>query len=229
MIPILIVASHLGISVWDFIGVNSHLCVLPGQYCQDMNAVGSIATYFMPFNGLKVTYEKNAWRIAVTQDQPYPGLTRKFTGTFLPSSIPNYAYLPVVTEEEFSHIGPIGDTVFTLSPFQVWYVYNSNYSQYIGSITSSGYAFILDSYDFGGTIGLQRNILGIEHLGGYPQGAKDPAKAIRYERYLFVQGLGMVYAGGWEDGPCRQAPSLSSCTGNYSVPAPGATVWRYTN
>jgi hypothetical protein len=136
--------------------------------------------------------------------------------------MPRFAYLPVVTEADLARIGPVGDPVFLKQPFSVFQVLSGGMAyQYLGQITASGYAFIVDRYDFGGDLGVQNNVLGIEHLSGITGNTEN---GIRYERYLYVKGYGMAYAGGWEDANCRAG---ISCTGTYTNPVPGGFALPY--
>ncbi len=89
-----------------------------------------------------------------------------------------------------------------------------------GSITSSGKIFLIDTYDFGGDVGVQHDVLVYEGVGGYPTDAPlatiSPWGTMRMERYLFVKGKGYYQEDGIEDLDCRQNPSVKTCNGIYS-------------
>lgn len=89
-----------------------------------------------------------------------------------------------------------------------------------GSIVHSGKIFLLESYDFGGDVGVQQDVLVYEGLGGYPTDQPlsqvSAWNAIRMERYLFVKGKGYYQEDGIEDPDCRDSTSTTTCNGIYS-------------
>lgn len=92
---------------------------------------------------------------------------------------------------------------------------------------TSNRGFIVDSYDFGGNLGVQKNVFVIEGVGGTPTGATDPFKGMRFERYFVARGYGAVIEEGYEDTACVNNPTPASCQGSYSTPSPGRTPWNY--
>ncbi len=94
----------------------------------------------------------------------------------------------------------------------------------IGNIFHRTYAYVLSSYNFGGTLGTQSNVLVLEGesignlcLEGYVGGT-------RLERYMMVRGFGVVYAEGREDNDCISSPSPTTCDGVYSTLNPNPTA-----
>ena len=89
-----------------------------------------------------------------------------------------------------------------------------------GNITSSGKIFLLESYDFGGDVGVQQDVLVYEGVGGYPTDVPlaqlNPWGTMRMERFLFVKGKGYYQEDGIEDPDCRDTPSQQTCNGIYS-------------
>jgi hypothetical protein len=87
----------------------------------------------------------------------------------------------------------------------------------IGDILHRTWAFLLQSYNFGGNIGMQSNVLVVEgeSLGasfchdGFGGGS-------RFERYMYIRGLGLAYEEGWDNLACRMTPNAVNCNGVYA-------------
>ncbi len=85
---------------------------------------------------------------------------------------------------------------------------NASQPQLLGSIWHRQWAFVAPSINFGGTLGVQYNVLVIEHEGmdgNYNPIALGLNAGVRLERYWFVPGYGKVRQAGAEDSDCRSA------------------------
>jgi hypothetical protein len=86
----------------------------------------------------------------------------------------------------------------------------------IGDIWGRTWAYLLSSYNFGGTIGVQNNVLVVEgeSMGdgfchdGFGGGS-------RFERYMYARGLGLLYAEGRDNIACGNSPTAANCNGVY--------------
>jgi hypothetical protein len=94
-----------------------------------------------------------------------------------------------------------------------------------GSIFHRTWAYLLSSYNFGGNIGLQSNVLVIEaeSIGG-PTCREGLGGGTRLERYMYIRGLGLAYAEGRTNPACVAAPSVATCTGIYTQPDPNGSL-----
>jgi hypothetical protein len=98
----------------------------------------------------------------------------------------------------------------------------------IGNIWDRTWAYVLSSFDFGGDIGVQSNVLVYESeaigdsVSPYGFGGGE-----RLERYIFVRGFGIVYQEGQESSNCRSVHDAVHCDGSYPVAAPGPAWFRY--
>lgn len=240
--------ATLTINTWDYLidDPNQRVCIRP-SLCQSHGETTTGRGVYTRLDSLSVVYENNPLlkRIGVIKDGATAGPNspwlRCFTdkpGTcepaqYPPSAMPLTARLPVLAGSAVA-VGPpsgvtaAGQDEFTFKTFWVTPINPSSCQPgpSAGQIRHSQKLFIVDSYDFGGTIGVRLNVFVLEEVAGYPAGATDPWKGTRLERYWFDRNLGMVREDGWEDRDCRDAPSLQTCDGVYDRGVPGNSTWR---
>jgi hypothetical protein len=95
----------------------------------------------------------------------------------------------------------------------------------IGTIWVRTWAYLLSSYNFGGTIGTQNNVLVVEGESMGVGVCRDGfGGGSRFERYMYARGLGMLYAEGRDNVACASSPTATNCNGAYSTLNPAAPL-----
>jgi hypothetical protein len=101
-------------------------------------------------------------------------------------------------------------------------------TSFIGNIYHRAWAYVLSSYNFGGTLGTQNYVLVLEDesVGDLvsPYGFVGGS---RLERYVFARGFGLTYAEGEKNAACSAANNATNCNGTYTTPDPGPATLSY--
>jgi hypothetical protein len=232
---------NLAVTTWDYIaGDQGQMrCLTRGGLCQSTLFTSPTRALYTRSDGLGFVYERDSKRVAVVSDMQAGVWERVFTGSvtsttpgrYDPSYMPVTANLPIVPASTFveTRVTLAGTRTFQ---FQGFFVHGVDPTTCAvggswGQIITSSWFFILDSFDFGGDLGVQQNVLVVETLSGYPAGSIDPTHAMRLERYFFIKGFGMAREEGFEDYPCRANNTAATCTGRFDQPSPGAATWCY--
>jgi hypothetical protein len=195
-------------------------------------------------DGLLITYVRNKvpGRIVVESDAQVKTTAQtpsmrcfgdngtSCAATYGPSSMPLSIDLPVLPATAVSNmrVTDAGEPMFSGKHFYVNSIdpMSCRIQSSDGPTPNSAKAFVVDSYDFGGDIGVQNDVLVLEGVGGVPAGSENQFHGQRLERYWFVKGYGYVREEGWDDPSCRANPTPSNCNGNYTKSAPGASTWN---
>jgi hypothetical protein len=217
-----------------FTAQTSSLCI-PGTALCQQHAVEGQKIVITRSDGLFIVWQKSFDAYRVISDGEGENVRRfsQFPNTiyparFAPLTLPAIINAPIVKASAVinSSVTPGSKALFYFQPFYVTTINRAcQAAGNQGAIYSSSWIFFADSFDFGGEIGVRKNVLVYESVSGYPPGATDPMHGQRLERYWFLPGMGWVREEGWDDPICRATSTTSACQGDYSSAAPGAATW----
>jgi hypothetical protein len=144
-----------------------------------------------------------------------------------PQAVPLVMMLPILPARVVSEAGGTATGVTpgaTLIPeYETWRAFDERgFSAtdchdlgFHGRIWQRNWTFVVDEVDFGGDVGVQRNVWVLESESSGPQPGGDWRGGQRFERYWKTTAYAGVREMGAEDGDCRTSPGAGTCDGVY--------------